>query len=228
MKGGSHTVMNDTVLQEPLGHIIAEHLRQQIWSKKIHFGDRLVESDLAGEFDVSRSTIREALRLLEHEELVVNKARKGTYVTTFSKQDLAEIIELRTLLETEAFMQALLLLKEQDFTALKQIIAQMKLKAAEENWNDLFDLDIQFHGYVVRLCSNSRIIKIYNSLQIQIRTYLVHLDQYYSSFHAFYKEHLELLEALLTKDSQTVKNKVKNHISYVEENLLGVHEQPGK
>lgn len=224
MKGVTHTVMNDTVLQEPLSHIIAEHLRQRIWSKDIHFGDRLVESDLAEEFDVSRSTIREALRILEHEELVMNKARKGTYVATFSKHDVEEIIELRTLLETEAFMQALPHLEEQHFKTLNQMTEQMKVKADEENWNDLFDLDMQFHGYIVHLCSNSRIIKIYNSLQIQIRTYLVHLDQYYSSFQSFHKEHVDLLAALLTKDSEIVKEKVKNHITYVEENLLGVHQ----
>src|SRR5699024_11831242 len=95
--------MNDSILQQPLSHIIAEELRLRIWRKKIEFGDRLLESDLAEDFDVSRSTIREALKILEHESLVINKARKGTYVTDFSEKDLEEMIELRTLLEEQAF-----------------------------------------------------------------------------------------------------------------------------
>lgn len=213
--------MNDAILHEPLSQIIAEQLRQRIWSREIQFGDRLLESDLAVAFEVSRSTIREALKILEYEELVISKARKGTYVTTFSKKDLEEIIELRTLLETEAFTQALPQLNDKQFKELNHIIEQMK---DLENWHDLFDLDMKFHGYVVHLCSNKRIIKIYNSLQVQIRAYLVHLDQYYSSYQSFYQEHKELLEALITKESPKVEEKVKNHIAYVEEKLLGVHE----
>lgn len=214
--------MNDSILQKPLSHIIAEELRQRIWRRETVFGDRLLESDLAEDFDVSRSTIREALKILEHEALVISKARKGTYIATFSSTDLAEIIELRTLLEAQAFTQALPHLGQQHFNELENITVQMQKKADEENWHDLFDLDMQFHSYVVHLCGNSRITKIYNALQVQIRTYLVHLDQYYSSSQSFYEEHVELLDALVTKNSQMVKASVKSHIAYVEEKLLGV------
>ncbi|HLR65599.1 GntR family transcriptional regulator [Virgibacillus alimentarius] len=216
--------MNDSILQQPLSHIIAEELRQRIWRKKIEFGDRLLESDLAEDFDVSRSTIREALKILEHESLVINKARKGTYVTDFSEKDLEEMIELRTLLEEQAFIQALPHLESKHFSKLKYIVDDMRVKADEGNWDDLFDLDMKLHGYVVSLCGNSRIIKIYNSLQVQIRTYLVHLDRYYSNHQSFYEEHQDLLQALLTKNSQTVKASVRNHIEYVEEKLLGVYQ----
>src|SRR5699024_12407066 len=98
------------------------------------------------------------------------------------------------------------------------------VKDDEGNWDDLFDIYMIIHRYVVSICGNSRSIKIYNSIQVQIRTYHEHLDRYYSNHQSFYEEHQDLLQALLTKNSQTVKASVRNHIEYVEEKLLGVYQ----
>ncbi|RYG73756.1 GntR family transcriptional regulator [Lentibacillus lipolyticus] len=208
-------------MQKPLSELIADQLKRKIWNEDFQLGERLLETELADTFDVSRSTIREALKILEIEELVVSQARKGTYVTKFTDQDVDEIIELRTLIEARAFTQAIQYLEEKHVKELQAIVDQMKTKADENDWNALFDLDMQFHSYVVQLCGNSRIIKIYDSLQVQIRTFLMHLDQYYSSHQAFYEEHKQLLQALVSKDVHTVEGGVRNHIEYVETKLLG-------
>ncbi|HLS60102.1 MAG TPA: GntR family transcriptional regulator [Virgibacillus sp.] len=210
------------ILQQPLSELIAVQLRKKIWNKELLFGERLLETELAEQFDVSRSTIREALRILEIEELVVSKARKGTYVATFSEQDIAEIIELRMIIESRAFVHAVRSMEAEDFQKLERITDEMKKEAEQQNWNKLFDLDMEFHSYVVHLSGNSRIIKIYNSLQVQIRTVLMDLDQYYSSFQSFYDEHVDLLAGLKTKDVHIVKEKVNKHIEFVEEKFLSV------
>lgn len=210
------------ILQKPLGELIADKIKRSIWNKDLQFGERLLETDLAERFGVSRSTIREALRILEIEELVVSKARKGTYITKFSDQDLEEITELRTMIEMRAFIHAIPHLEEQHFSVLEQIVAQMNEEANKQNWNGLFDLDMKFHSYVVNLSGNSRIKKIYESLQVQIRTVLMHLDQYYTSFDEFYNEHKELLAGMKTKDAQIIKEKVNNHITFVGEKFLGL------
>lgn len=209
------------VLQKPLSELIADEIKRWIWNKELQYGDRLIETDLAEKFDVSRSTIREALKILEVEELIISKARKGTYVATFTEKDLEEINELRILLEPRAFLQALPKLEEQHFKDLEEITGKMKQGVEQKDWTELFDLDMTFHRYIMKLSDNSRILKIYESLQVQIRTALMHLDQYYSSFDAFYKEHQELLEILKTKDPNKVKKSIINHIGYVEEKLLG-------
>lgn len=213
--------MNRPITQKPLSHLIADRLRRSIWNGDIQFGERLLESELAETFEVSRSSVREALKILEHEELVVNKARKGTYVTQFTGEDRREIVELRLLLETHAFVNALPRLNEKHIEKLEDIVRRMREGAAAQSWNALFDLDMQFHRSVVNLCGNSRIIKMYDSLQVQIRTFLVHLDQYYSSHQSFYDEHTELLDALRTKNPGIVSEAVRKHIEYVEEQMLG-------
>lgn len=211
----------NVIMQKPLSELIADELKRNIWNEEIQFGERLLETELAEFYDVSRSTIREALKILESEELVVSQARKGTYVADFTHHDVNEMIELRTLLESHAFMQAMPRLESEHLEKLEAIVSLMQEKADEKDWNGLFDLDMQFHSYVVGLCGNSRIIKIYDSLQVQIRTFLMHLDKYYSSPQAFYDEHRQLLEALASNDVHTVNGRVREHIEYVETKLLG-------
>ncbi|SFB39197.1 DNA-binding transcriptional regulator, GntR family [Lentibacillus halodurans] len=212
---------HNVIMQKPLSELIADELKRKIWNEEIQFGERLLETELAESYDVSRSTIREALKILESEELVVSQARKGTYVADFTDQDVNEMIELRTLIESHAFMQAMTRLESEHTKKLEEIVGKMKEKADENDWNGLFDLDMQFHSYVVGLCGNSRIIKIYDSLQVQIRTFLMHLDRYYSSPQSFYAEHKQLLEALVSNDVHTVNGRVREHIEYVETKLLG-------
>jgi DNA-binding GntR family transcriptional regulator len=210
----------DIIVRKSLGEIIANHLKQDIYNQKIKFGERLIEADLAERFDVSRSTIRESLKILEQEELVMSKSRKGTFVSEFTEQDLDEMTELRLIIEPKAFMNALSCMERKNFQDLEQIIEKMKMEAENSNWNALFDLDMQFHQYVINMCGNSRIIKIYESINVQIRVYLAHLDQYYSSPMSFYHEHRELLGTLLKKDASLIEKKLTEHITYVEEKLL--------
>ncbi|OZU88105.1 GntR family transcriptional regulator [Virgibacillus indicus] len=216
---------NQIIVQKPLSQLIADQIKRRIWNKEIQFGERLLETELAETYDVSRSTIREALKILEIEELVVSQARKGTYVADFTDEAVSEIIELRTLIEVAAFTKAISRLKKEHLQELETLMEEMKLKADEKDWSELFDLDMKFHSYIVNLCGNSRIIKIYDSLQVQIRTFLIHLDKYYSSHQSFYDEHRDLLEALTSKNTEKVNRAVRDHIEYVEEKLLGVGQE---
>ncbi|MBD8007532.1 GntR family transcriptional regulator [Bacillus sp. Sa1BUA2] len=213
--------LNKSILQEPLGELVAKQLRQSIWNRELQSGERLIEGDLSEKFGVSRNVIRDAFKILEYDELIISIPRKGTYVTELSKKDWREIIELRTMIEAHVFVKVLPLLKEQDFKELEHILEIMKEKAQNQDWSALFDLDVQFHKYIVNLSNNSRIIKIYDSIQVQIRTYMVYIDKYYSSYESFYNEQKELFNVLLTKDSKIVDAHIRKHIEYVEEKLLG-------
>src|SRR5690606_41001976 len=71
---------------------------------------------------------------------------------------------LPILLETYAFKRALPRLEEKHIEDLEKILERMKVKTTEKNWSDLFDLDMQFHHYIVKVCGNSRLISIYDSI----------------------------------------------------------------
>lgn len=212
--------MGNTIVQESLGELVAHQLRKSIWNKELKLGQRLIESDLAEQYNVSRSTIRDAFKILEHEEMVVIKQRKGTYVSEFKQEDYREILQLRTIIESYAFVKALSVLDDGHLAKLESILQQMKHKVDEKTWQDLFDLDIQFHKYVIDLCGNSRVIKLYESMMPQIRTCLLFLDSVYSSFEAFYFEQKKLLDALKTKDTNIVDLEIRKHITFTEEKII--------
>ena len=212
--------MDDSIIQESLGELVANQLRKSIWNKELKLGERLIENNLAEKYGVSRSTIRDALKILEYEEMVTIKQRKGTYVSKLSQKDSLEIIELRIMVESYAFVKALPYLTDQHFEYLENILDKMKQKVEVKNWNDLFNLDIQFHKYIVDLSNNSRVIKIYDSMQTQIRTYLLYLDDIYSGYDSFFYEQKELLDALRSKDPNIVDKEIRKHIAYVEEKFI--------
>lgn len=216
--------MGNTIIQESLGELVANQLRKSIWNKEILFGDRLIESDLAEQYNVSRSTIRDALKILEREEMVVIKQRKGTYVSEFSPNDYREILELRTIIESFAFVKALSELNDDHLAELEGILRKMKQKVNEKIWTDLFDLDIEFHNYVINLCGNSKVIKIYDSMKAQIRTCLIFLDSAYSSYEAFYEEQKKLFDALKTRDPKIVEQEIHDHITFTEKQIIQIQQ----
>lgn len=208
-------------LQKSLGETIADLIKKSIWNQEYKLGERLLEKNQAEKFNVSRSTIREAFTILENQGLIVNKARKGTYVVHFTERDLKELIELRILIEKDAVIKALPLLKEADFKELAAILQQMKQQIKNSDWYELFNLDLDFHRTIVNLCGNSRIIKIFEFNQIEMRTYVGYLAESYANPQELYAEHLKLFNLLKSNDAGQVAEGIKNHIIYAEGKLLG-------
>lgn len=208
----------NVIKQKPLSEVIANELRHKIWSQEFAFGERLIEADLAEQFDVSRSSLREALRTLEHEKLVINKVRKGTFVNDFTEKDIEEINEVRLLLEVPALIQAASHLKEEDVLYLEEILESLKKKVDEENWYDSFNLDMEFHLYLINLCNNSRIIEVYNMLLVQIRTIITFASEYYDERKdLYYTRHVGLLEAVKSGNSDEIKKLAGSHIEFLKQ-----------
>lgn len=201
-----------SIKQSSLSEMVANQMRRMIWDGELPFGERLLEPDLSSRFGVSRSSLREALQILEHEGLVKSEPRKGAHVSTFTEQDLREIYECRLTIEIDASLKALNNMNDQDIQHLESIIDEMKLRIDDEKWTDLLDLDLKFHAHLVNLCGNSRLIHFYQLIQIQIRTFLSRLSNHYDDRNALYLEHYELMAAIKTKNPQSVESMLREHI----------------
>ncbi|RAS72790.1 GntR family transcriptional regulator [Priestia endophytica] len=209
------------LIQPPLSEIVANELKRRIWEGEIEFGDRLMEPDLSANLGVSRSSLREALQLLEHEGLVVSAPRRGTFVNKFEKKDLKEIYEARLLIEVYAFEKAVQNIKEEDIKELESKVQRMKESIQGGKWDEILNLDLEFHAYVVNLCNNATMIKFYNLILVQIRTFLSRLSRHYPNLESLYEEHKEMLEAIKTRDEKVVKEKVIEHIQDAGMRLFG-------
>lgn len=209
------------VIQPPLSEIVANELKRRIWEGEIEFGDRLMEPDLSADLGVSRSSLREALQLLEHEGLVVSAPRRGTFVNKFEKKDLQDIYEARLFIEVYAFERAIGNMKEEHINELEAKVRLMEAKVKDDKPDELLNLDLELHEYVVNLCDNAIMIKFYSLILIQIRTFLSRLSDHYSNLESLYLEHKELLEIIKTRDEKLVKQKVIEHIEDAGRRLFG-------
>jgi DNA-binding GntR family transcriptional regulator len=143
-----------------IGEIAAEHIREAILDNVYTQGERLIDSRIAAELGTSRGSIREALKLLQTQGLVVQKAHRGTFVISPSAEDIRDTCELRVALETHA-VRLLALRPEVDLSALRALVDRMDAAAASEAYAVISQCDREFHDDLCRMSGSQRLHDVY-------------------------------------------------------------------
>jgi DNA-binding GntR family transcriptional regulator len=184
---------------------ILYHMREAIVSGKIEPGAHLNETDIAKQMAVSRIPVREALRKLEQEGLIVRLPNKGCFVITFTEQDIKEVFSLRASLESMAYEWAIPKLTSQDIQKLKDLIDQQQFAIRNENYDELARLDMQFHEYICIQANHSRLLKSWYEQHAQCQMLLNlrfrHLAEYTPE--TVPVDHERILEAIEHNDPKT-------------------------
>ena len=145
-----------TLTPRALYEEVAELLRQRIFAAELEPGSWIDEMRLAEEYGISRTPMREALKVLAAEGLVTMKVRRGAYVTEVSKNDLADVYHLLSLLESDA--AGVVATKATD-AELKELQALHKAletaaKPGKANTDQFFALNEQFHMRLLAIANN--------------------------------------------------------------------------
>jgi DNA-binding GntR family transcriptional regulator len=145
-------------------------IREAIVSGGLTPGTHLKESNLAAQMSVSRSPVREALRQLEQEGLVVIIPNQGCYVRDFDPEDIREIFTLRAALETLACEIVLEdgKLQSADLAQLEGLIEQQMRAIEKQDLTHLTELDMTFHEFVCSKAGFERLLKMWRSLRSQM------------------------------------------------------------
>ena len=187
------------VKREPLPALLAAQLSAAIFRGDIPTGARLTEEAVAAEAQVSKSTVREALRLLARDGLVKLVPMSGARVTTLEQQDVREISELRIALETFAARAAAAApdAAVQDAArALEMFAAAIRAK----RWVDIIDADIRFHRSIITATGNTRLRQFWDQLEPQIRLYLGYRAEEAYDLTTTIRNHEALLAAVRSGD----------------------------
>ncbi|MBE0588905.1 MAG: GntR family transcriptional regulator [Hydrogenophaga sp.] len=131
---------------------VAELLRQRIFSRELEPGSWIDELKIAEEYGISRTPLREALKVLAAEGLVTMKVRRGAYVTEVSDKDLADVYHLLALLESDAAGVVAQRASDAELAELQGLHAE--LEAAAEDRNRFFALNERFHMRLLEIASN--------------------------------------------------------------------------
>lgn len=188
---------------------VAERLRQQIFARELQPGSWIDEQRLAQEFGISRTPMREALKVLATEGLVTMKVRRGAYVTEMSEQDVAEVYHLLALLESDAAAELAGHATDAQLQALQQTHA--RLEAAMHDRTRFFAINEAFHMQLLELAGNHWRAQIVTDLRKVMK-----LNRHLSLFKQgrlaeSLEEHRRLMHALLARDAQATHALVLDH-----------------
>jgi DNA-binding GntR family transcriptional regulator len=145
---------------------VVKMLSADILSGKYKPGDRLNESQIARELNISRIPVREALSQLQEQGLVQNRERRGMFVTNIGPEEVLQISSLRIILETEALRLAKAHMTPQILAQLEKLMAQM------EDWNgsllEAAALDLEFHRTLWQAAGNPYLERALNALMVPL------------------------------------------------------------
>ena len=196
----------------------ADVLRSAIVSGRLRPGDRLKEAELSEQLGISRAPVREALRQLEHEGLVLSSPYRATEVLGISQEEIAEIlVPIRLTLETFAFRRALPLLTSDDFEALAGLVQSMRRAAADGDLDDVAEADVHFHELIVERSGQQHCLQIWRSIEPRVRAYFRRDAPIHSRLDEIADEHQELVDVLERGDEAAMLETLRRHIcNYLE------------
>lgn len=193
---------------------VFERLREAIWSGDLQPGMPLREAHLASQLNVSQVPVREALLQLEHLGLVVRVPDRGTTVTTLTRQEVADMLEVRQHLEALAFGRAAQRLKPADAAELKEHLQRMEAAVAKNDHFGVAEQDFAFHKVVWRVGGNAALAATLDRLCTALYAF-VSLKRHAAgeSMKSAVAAHTRLLRALRTGDSKRAAEAVREHLS---------------
>ena len=145
--------------------MVYEELKMQILTGAIVPGTRMMEVDLANQIGVSRTPVREAIRKLEKEGLVVIEPRKGAYASQISTKDMVEILEVRQNMEGLAAYFAASRMQPEQLEELKEVSSKYNTAVTNGNMEDMIKYDTRFHRIIVESCNNKILVQMIEQLQ---------------------------------------------------------------
>ncbi len=204
----------------PLRDVVFQTLRQAILRGELEPGERLMEIHLAERLGVSRTPIREAIRKLELEGLVVMIPRRGAVVASITEKDLKDVLEVRRTLEILAAEVACDRITPELLEGLK--------KAGQEFWNlkdtedvtKLAEADVKFHEIIYLATDNPRLLHILNNLREQMYRYRLEYLKDKGSRERLNEEHKRIYIGIKNRDKKAVTAVVCEHIDNQEIAIL--------
>ena len=196
----------------PLRVVVFNTLRQAILKGELKPGERLMEIALAEKLGVSRTPIREAMRKLELEGLVVMIPRRGAQVANITEKDLNDVLEVRIALENVAIEKACTRMSEEDMGRLWLAAKEFERTMAEGNLVRLAEADVEFHEIIYRASDNKRLNQVLNNLREQIYRYRVEYLKEEETRNVLVKEHEELTKAIRERDVKKAQEISFRHI----------------
>lgn len=209
--------MDKTLKSRPLYEEVADRLRASIFSHEMAPGTWIDEQALALTYGISRTPMREAIKVLAAEGLITMKMRRGAYVTEISKKDLSQIFTVIALLEGQCCKEATEKATDNELATLDAIHLKLEKAAADRDLDMFFSLNQDFHQKIQEIANNPWMTNVISDLRkvlkLQRRDSLTKIGRLEQSLN----EHREILAAILARNSQLAQELMKSHLKQGQE-----------
>jgi DNA-binding GntR family transcriptional regulator len=203
----------------PLYEEVAELLRQRIFQRALEPGSWIDEMKIAEEFGISRTPLREALKVLAAEGLVTMKVRRGAYVTEVSQQDLSDVYHLLSLLESDAAAVVATKATDAELQELQALHTTLEAAATrgdtagKANTDQFFVVNEQFHMRLLEIANNrwrdQMVADLRKVMKLNRHNSLLKTGRIEESL----AEHRAIMEALAARDAALTAQRVREHFA---------------
>ena len=200
----------------PLRDVVFEQLRTKIMQGELAPGTRLMEIGLSEQLGVSRTPVREAIRMLEKEGLAVILPRRGAHVAAVSPRHLEDMLEVRRTLETFSVNAAGSRISTEQIDELKKRNEKYKKAIASGDPVAIARVDHEFHSYITKIAGNEKIVSILSGLKEQLFRYTYLYAKYCDDIEQSSQEHEMICEAFSDGDNNRAVEIIKMHIDHQE------------
>ncbi len=188
---------------------IVDFIKDSVVSGRLKPGERVPEQEIAENFGISRTPIREAFRQLESEGFITVIPRKGAVVSPITDKDVSEFYAIKSLLEGFAARTSCEKLTDRDLKRLESLNASMEKSAEKGDVKGFFKLDAQFHDTFLKACGNEKLCALIHHLVQQFERFRITAMSLPGRMRASVKQHEEIVSAFRRKDAVLVEALVK-------------------
>lgn len=196
----------------PLRDVVFNTLREAILKGELKPGERLMELQLAAKLGVSRTPIREAIRMLEQEGLAVTIPRKGAEVARMTEKDMEDVLVIRAALDELAVQLAASNITEEELARMEEARREFESSLQTGNVKQIAQADVDFHDVIYQAADNAKLVTMLNNLREQMYRYRVEYLKDETSYPRLLKEHEDIVESLKKRDKKHVAEVMRVHV----------------
>ncbi len=206
----------------PLRDEVLATLRQALLGGTFAAGERILEVELAARLGVSRGTLREALRHLEQEGLVVTSPHRGTFVVNPTPEEVNDIYGLRIALETYAVEIAAGQITPEELVALQGVVDDLAALAATGRaaLAPRLGLDLHFHELLCEAAGNARLLRTWTEGCAPLRVLLAEFSEPFLSSEEVVDDHQHVVDALRRGDGLAAREVLRDHLIRSKERMI--------
>ena len=217
-EGKKYDFSEGTSLRDTVYHAI----REAILNGEFAPNRRLREIPISEKLGVSRTPVREAIKRLEEEHLVVIKPKCGARVAAFTDKDVSDALDVRLMIENMAVRLAARNMTKEQFFELEQINHEMEKAVREKNITKIYEADNKLHNRICMGSDNGVLMKVMLMLEEQVLRYRVQYIRSVKESKGLIEEHKELIRALKSRDENKAADLISKHIGKQKDTIRGI------